>query len=136
MCNILLEILALAVVLCRTDAEVLSTSSSASYIAKDTATTKFLKIKRDESGCLGFQPTFPDVKRDFDYNLCPGCLDLSEENNLFPPITTDSSVGVNLDLETQDDSDKLATSMPEAGPETPNVFLASQDAPFQVAKTV
>lgn len=136
MCSILLEILALAVVLCRTDAQVLSTSSSALYIAKDTATTKFLKIKRDESGCLGFQPTFPDVKRDFDYNICLGCLDLSEQNKLFTSIITDSSVGVNLDLETQDDSNRLATSIPEAGPETPNVFLASQDAPYQVTKTV
>lgn len=132
MCNFLLEILVLAVTLYRIDARVLSTSSSAFSTAEDTATTKFLKIKRDQSGCLALQPSFSDVKRDFDDNLCPECMNLSGENNFLNPAQTDSAIGVNLGSGYQDFGDILATSLPELGGEISDASFTFQDGPFQV----
>ena len=132
MCKFLLEILALAVALYRIDAHFLSTSSSAFPTAGDTSTTRFVKIKRDESGCLALQPSFSDVKRDFDDNFCPGCVNLFGENNFLNPIQTDTAIGVNLGSGYQDFGDKVAMSIPELGGETSDVFSTFLDGPFQV----
>ena len=131
MCNFLLEILALAIALDCIDALFLSTSSSAFPTAEDTTATRFIKIKRDEAGCLALQPPSPDVKRDLDDSFCPECVNLSGENNFLNPIQTDSAIGVNLGSGRQDFGDIIATSIPDLGEETPDVFSNFQNGLFQ-----